>query len=59
MKSIPISILLASVILGISFIVGCLLLSNQGRASESTQAVEQDVPNNNDDPRNGGVSEYD
>lgn len=47
MKSIPISVLLASVILGISFIVGCLLLSNQGRASESAQAVEQDVPNNN------------
>lgn len=47
MKSIPISILLASVILGISFIVGCLLLSNQGRASESAQAVKQDVPNNN------------
>ncbi|SLK13269.1 MULTISPECIES: hypothetical protein [unclassified Paenibacillus] len=47
MKSVPISILLASVILGVSFIVGCLLLSNQGRASESTQAVEQDVPNNN------------
>ncbi|MGC5770841.1 hypothetical protein [Paenibacillus pabuli] len=47
MKSIPISILLASVILGVSFIVGCLLLSNQGRASESAQAVEQDVPNNN------------
>lgn len=47
MKSVPISILLASVILGISFIVGCLLLSNQGRASESTQAVEQTVPNNN------------
>ncbi|KOY16851.1 MerR family transcriptional regulator [Paenibacillus xylanivorans] len=46
MKSIPISILLASVILGISFIVGCLLLSNQGRSSESTQAVEQAVPNN-------------
>lgn len=34
-------------VLGISFIVACLLLSNQGRASESTQAVEQDVPNNN------------
>lgn len=47
MKSIPISILLASFILGISFIVGCLLLSNQGRASESTQAVEQTVANNN------------
>lgn len=47
MKSIPISILLASVILGISFIVGCLLLSNQWRASESAQVVEQDVPNNN------------
>ncbi|MFC9707359.1 hypothetical protein ACFTRD_04285 [Paenibacillus sp. NPDC056933] len=47
MKSIPFSILLASAILGISFIVGCLLLSNQGKVSESTQAVEQDVPNNN------------
>ncbi|MDN4604104.1 hypothetical protein P5G61_22880 [Paenibacillus sp. F6_3S_P_1C] len=47
MKSIPISILLASAILGISFIVGCLLLSNQGRVNESTQAVEQDLPNNN------------
>ncbi|QOS77699.1 hypothetical protein JNUCC31_23485 [Paenibacillus sp. JNUCC31] len=47
MKSIPISILLASAILGISFIVGCLLLSNQGRVSEPAQAVDQNMPNNN------------
>ncbi|WP_405155905.1 hypothetical protein [Paenibacillus sp. FSL K6-0108] len=47
MKSTPISILLASAILGISFIVGCLLLSNQGRVSEPAQAVEQNMPNNN------------
>lgn len=45
MKSIPFSILLASVILGISFIIGCVLLTNQGRNSEPTQAVEQEVPN--------------
>jgi hypothetical protein len=45
MKSIPFSILLASVILGISFIIGCILLMNHGRNSELTQAVEHEVPN--------------
>lgn len=44
MKSIPLSILLASVILGISFIIGCILLTTQERNSELTQAVEQEVP---------------
>lgn len=44
MKSIPLSILLSSVILGISFIIGCILLTTQERNSELTQAVEQEVP---------------
>ncbi|MFX3647818.1 MAG: hypothetical protein ACE3K2_28430 [Paenibacillus sp.] len=44
MKSVPFSILLASVILGISFIIGCILLTTQERNSELTQAVEQEVP---------------
>ncbi|MCP1425530.1 hypothetical protein J3D43_004046 [Paenibacillus xylanexedens] len=44
MKSIPFSILLASVILGISFIIGCILLTTQERNSELTQAIEQEVP---------------
>ncbi|WP_339188811.1 hypothetical protein MKX33_02575 [Paenibacillus sp. FSL R5-0490] len=44
MKSIPLSILLASVILGISFIIGCILLTTQERNSELTQAAEQKVP---------------
>ncbi|WP_336760419.1 hypothetical protein [Paenibacillus sp. USHLN196] len=45
MKSIPFSILLASVILCISFIIGCILLTTQERNSKLTQAVEQEVPN--------------
>ncbi|WP_145320052.1 hypothetical protein [Paenibacillus xylanexedens] len=45
MKSIPFSILLASVILGISFIIGCILLTTQESNSELTQAAEQKVPN--------------
>ncbi|OMF67913.1 hypothetical protein MKY66_08200 [Paenibacillus sp. FSL R5-0766] len=45
MKSIPFSILLASVILGISFIIGCILLTTQERNSELTQAAEQKVSN--------------
>ncbi|MGG4399006.1 hypothetical protein ABEW61_02675 [Paenibacillus amylolyticus] len=44
MKSIPFSILIASVILGISFIIGCILLTTQERNSELTQAAEQKVP---------------
>ncbi|MEK4074328.1 hypothetical protein MHI01_10495 [Paenibacillus sp. FSL M7-0656] len=44
MKSIPFSILIASVILGISFIIGCILLTTQERNSERTQAAEQKVP---------------
>ncbi|PJN49943.1 hypothetical protein PAEAM_55550 [Paenibacillus sp. GM1FR] len=44
MKSIPFSILLSSVILGISFIIGCILLTTQERNSELTQAAEQEVP---------------
>lgn len=44
MKSIPFSVLLASVILGISFIIGCILLTTQERNSELTQAAEQKVP---------------
>ncbi|WFA82589.1 hypothetical protein [Paenibacillus amylolyticus] len=45
MKSVPFSILIASVILGISFIIGCILLTTQERNSELTQAAEQKVPN--------------
>ncbi|WP_458125931.1 hypothetical protein [Paenibacillus sp. Z3-2] len=45
MKSIPLSIFLASVILGISFIIGCILVTNQGSNSELNQAAEQKVPN--------------
>ncbi|WP_340401148.1 hypothetical protein [Paenibacillus sp. FSL H8-0079] len=45
MKSVPFSILLASIILGISFIIGCILLTIQERNSELTHAVEQEVPN--------------
>lgn len=44
MRSIPFSILIASVILGISFIIGCILLTTQERNSELTQAAEQEVP---------------
>lgn len=44
MKSIPFSILIASVILGISFIIGCILLTTQERNNELTQAAEQEVP---------------
>ncbi|WP_127544682.1 hypothetical protein [Paenibacillus amylolyticus] len=44
MKSIPFSILIASVILGISFIIGCILLTTQERNSELTQVAEQEVP---------------
>ncbi|CAM4212388.1 hypothetical protein [Paenibacillus xylanexedens] len=43
MKSIPLSIFLASVILGISFIIGCILLTTQERNTELTQAAEQEV----------------
>ncbi|MGF9697963.1 hypothetical protein [Paenibacillus sp. MABNR03] len=43
MKSIPISILIASTILGISFIIGCLLLSNQESANEPTQVAQEEV----------------
>ena len=45
MKSIPVSILLASVILGISLVIGCLLLSNQKSANEPTQVAQEDVTN--------------
>ncbi|PRA08733.1 MULTISPECIES: DNA-binding protein [unclassified Paenibacillus] len=44
MKSVPFSILIASFILGISFIIGCILLTTQERNSELTQAAEQEVP---------------
>ena len=43
MKSVPFSILLSSVFLGIFFIIGCVILTNQERNSELTQAVEQVV----------------
>ncbi|WP_342572325.1 hypothetical protein MKY85_08155 [Paenibacillus sp. FSL R5-0749] len=45
MKSVPFSILLASAILGICFIIGCIILTTHERNSELTQAVEQVVPN--------------
>ncbi|MBD8840141.1 MULTISPECIES: hypothetical protein [unclassified Paenibacillus] len=45
MKSVTLSILLSSVVLGISFIIGCILLTTQERNSELTQAEEQVVPN--------------
>ncbi|MEK4434686.1 hypothetical protein [Paenibacillus sp. FSL K6-2862] len=43
MKSIPVSILLASVILGISFIIGCFFLSNQESVNEPTQVAQEEV----------------
>ncbi|PQP82647.1 hypothetical protein C0Q44_14625 [Paenibacillus sp. PCH8] len=46
MKSVPFSILLASFILGISFIIGCILLTTQEKNSELTQVAEQEVSNN-------------
>ncbi|MGO4730478.1 hypothetical protein [Paenibacillus sp. 2KB_22] len=45
MKSVTLSILLSSVVLGISFIIGCIILTTHERNSELTQAVEQVVPN--------------
>ncbi|WP_339303375.1 hypothetical protein [Paenibacillus sp. FSL R5-0519] len=45
MKSVPFSILLSSVVLGICFIIGCIILTTHERNSELTQAVEQVVPN--------------
>lgn len=42
MKSIPVSILLASVILGISFIIGCFFLSNQKILNEPTQVAQEE-----------------
>ncbi|MGG4479651.1 hypothetical protein [Paenibacillus illinoisensis] len=43
MKSIPVSILLASVILGISFIIGCFFLSNQESVNEPAQVAQEEV----------------
>ena len=43
MKSTPVSILLASVILGISFIIGCFFLSNQESVNEPTQVAQEEV----------------
>ncbi|MEO2214488.1 MULTISPECIES: hypothetical protein [Paenibacillus] len=45
MKSVTLSILLSSVVLGISFIIGCTILTTHERNSELTQAEEQVVPN--------------
>ncbi|MCP1182999.1 hypothetical protein [Paenibacillus sp. 1781tsa1] len=45
MKSVTFSILLSSVVLGISFIIGCIILTTHERNSELTHAVGQEVPN--------------